>query len=72
VLIAVVALVYSARQVQLMRRQNLLPVALDFFREAREDRVGGPRRFAYRAVVRVDVKVGADFIFPFVAMRLNG
>jgi hypothetical protein len=35
VLIAVVALVYSARQVQLMRRQNLLPVALDFFREAR-------------------------------------
>ena len=35
VLIAVVALVYSARQVQLMRRQNLLPAALDFFREAR-------------------------------------
>jgi hypothetical protein len=35
VLIAVVALVYSARQIQLMRRQNLLPVALDFFREAR-------------------------------------
>jgi hypothetical protein len=35
VLIALVALGYSARQVQLMRRQNLLPVALDFFSEAR-------------------------------------
>jgi hypothetical protein len=35
VLIAVVALVYSVQQVHLMRRQNLLPVALDFFREAR-------------------------------------
>lgn len=35
VLIAVLALVYSVQQVHLMRRQNLLPVALDFFREAR-------------------------------------
>ena len=35
VLIAVLALVYSVQQVHLMRRENLLPVALDFFREAR-------------------------------------
>ncbi len=34
-LIAVLAVVYSMKQVQLMRRQTLLPVALDFFREAR-------------------------------------
>jgi hypothetical protein len=35
VLIAVLAFVYSVQQVHLMRRQTLLPVALDFFREAR-------------------------------------
>lgn len=34
-LTAVLALVLSVRQVRLMSRQNLLPVALDFFREAR-------------------------------------
>lgn len=35
VLIAVLALTYSVQQVHLMQRQNLLPIALDFFREAR-------------------------------------